>query len=95
MAHGIFLYICFTNIGCGSAMASQKTSFFLAIVLTFHYICPWYGGRKAANRRVKDGKLHDEMPSFRSQKTAFYISICNRLKVKKLWNDAEINGLLL
>lgn len=72
-----------------------KTSFFLAIVLTFHYICPWYGGRKAANRRVKDGKLHDEMPSFRSQKTAFYISICNRLKVKKLWNDAEINGLLL
>ena len=61
----------------------------------FHYICPWYGGRKAANRRVKDGKLHDEMPSFRSQKTAFYISICNRLKVKKLWNDAEINGLLL
>lgn len=95
MAHGIFLYICFTNIGCGSAKQSQKTSFFLAIVLTFHYICPWYGGRKAANRRVKDGKSYDEMPSFRSQKTAFYISICNCLKVKKLWNDAEINGLLL
>ena len=33
------MYICFANIGCGSAKSSLKTSFSLASALTFRYIC--------------------------------------------------------
>ena len=34
-----FHYLCFTKIGCGSAVFRSKASFWLGTALAFHYLC--------------------------------------------------------
>lgn len=41
-----FDYLCFTKIGCGSAVFRSKASFWLATALTFHYLCKLYYSEK-------------------------------------------------
>ncbi len=57
-----FNYICFANIGCGSAKQNKKLRFLFCFALAFHYICRWDGKRRSNGGFAKGGKTQCKRP---------------------------------